>query len=514
MSKTALIVMVFGAGLAGSVANVFAQSAAESGVPAKRAWNIVPSISIRETFTDNASPGQAGKARDQITEVSPGIRLDGNAARVKMHFDYRLSELYYAQGTRGSQTQHALNSFGTLEAVEKLLFVDVSGNISRQNISAFGVQSPSNYSDNSNSTETSNFRISPYLRGRLGGYADYEARYSRSALRAKSAAASDSDIQEWRGRVSGDTPLAFIGWSAEGSRQSSDYTLGRKTESDNIRGRLTYRVDPQLKLSASIGRESNDYLSLTKQTWNTSGYGADWSPTERTQVSAFREKRFFGNGHTFSVSHRLPRSAIKYVDSRDIASLPNQFATVGLGNIYDLLFSQMASSIPDQDARAVFVNSLLQQSGIAPNTQVNAGFLSSQVTLMRRQELSYVLQGVRNTLTLAANRSRNERLGTGLGTGDDYSSVSDIAQQGFNVGWSHQLSPLSSLNVTGTRSRSTGSSATSAVNPENTQKSLSAGVTTKLGAKTNGALTARRTETSGTNPYTENAVVGSISVQF
>jgi hypothetical protein len=52
------------------------------------------------------------------------------------------------------------------------------------------------------------------------------------------------------------------------------------------------------------------------------------------------------------------------------------------------------------------------------------------------------------------------------------------------------------------------------VNPESTQKSLSAGITTKLGAKTNGALTARRTETSGTSPYTENAVVGSISVQF
>ncbi len=87
-------------------------------------------------------------------------------------------------------------------------------------------------------------------------------------------------------------------------------------------------------------------------------------------------------------------------------------ATVGLGNIYDLLFSQMASSIPDQAARAIFVNNLLLQNGIAPNVQVNAGFLSSQVTVMRRQELSYVLLGVRNTLTLAVNRTRNDSLGT------------------------------------------------------------------------------------------------------
>ncbi len=76
----------------------------------------------------------------------------------------------------------------------------------------------------------------------------------------------------------------FLAGQRKGAGKAIDYTLGRKTESDHLRGRLTYRVDPQLRLSASLGRESNDYLSLSKQTWNTSGYGADWSPTERTQA--------------------------------------------------------------------------------------------------------------------------------------------------------------------------------------------------------------------------------------
>lgn len=509
-----MTILVFGAALAGSTGNVIAQSSADLGSPAGRAWNIVPSVTVQETFTDNVAPGQGTKTGDQITEISPGIRLDGNTARLKMHLDYHLSELLYAQGTRGSQTQHSLNSFGTLEAVEKLLFVDVNGGISRQNISAFGVQSPSYYSDNNNSTETKFFRISPYLRGKAGSSADYEARYSRSFLRAKSSAGSDSDIQELQGRIQGDSPLTFLGWSADASRQKFDYSLGRRNESDRLRGQLIFRVDPQLRFSASLGRENNDFLSLSKQSWNTSGYGADWNPTERTQLSAFREKRFFGHGHNFSARHRLPRSAISYVDSRDISALPNQVGTVGLGNIFDLLFSQMTSSIPDRAARTAFVNNLLQQNGIAPNAQVNAGFLSSQVTVMRRQELSYALLGVRNTLTLAVNRTRNDSLGTLLVATDDFSNVSAITQQGFSASWSHQLSALSSLSVTGARSRSTGASTTSTVNPESTQKSLSAGITTKLGAKTNGALTARRTETSGTSPYTENAVVGSISVQF
>lgn len=515
MRTNLLIITLFGSGMAAFAGNIAAQSSPDGGSAVRRAWDIVPSLTVQETFTDNVALGQAAKTSDQITEVSPGISVDGNTARLKMHLDYHLRELWYAHGTTGSQTQHALNSFGTFEAVEKLLFVDVNGTISRQNISAFGVQSPSYYSDNANSTETKYFRVSPYLRGHLGSATSYEARYTRSVLRAKSAGASDSDTQEWLGRIQGDTSLALLGWAVDASRQQYDYTLGRKNESDRLRGQLIYRIDPQLRLSASLGRERNDFLSLTKQSTNTTGYGADWNPTERTQLSAFREKRFFGHGHNISAKHRLPRSAVSYVDSRDISALPNQAGTVGLGNIFDLLFSQMASSIPDPAARTAAINSLLLQNGLSPNVQVNAGFLSSQVTIQRRQELSYVLLGARNTLTLAVNRTRNDSLGTLLVAGDDFSQVNSIAQKGFSVGWSHQLSALSSLNVTGSRSRNAGIGGSSAVSLENTQKSLSAAVTTKLGPKTNAAVTARRTEVDGSlSPYTENAVIGSVSIRF
>jgi uncharacterized protein (PEP-CTERM system associated) len=309
--------------------------------------------------------------------------------------------------------------------------------------------------------------------------------------------------------------LTRLGWLAEATRQSYDYTLGRKTESDRVRGQLTYRVDPQLKLSASVGRERNDYFTPGSQSWTTSGYGAEWAPTERAQISALREKRFFGYGHNVSVNHRMARSAVKFTDTRDISALPSQLSTGGLGNIYDLLFSQMASAIPDPAARSAYVNSFLQQSGISPNSLVNTGFLNSQVTLMRRQELSYILRGVRNTLTLVANKTRNEGLGGGLSIGDNNTNVSAITQQGFSIGLSHQLTALTGLNLTGSRSRSSGASIAAGNNPESKQKSLSASLTTKLGAKTSGALTARRTEVEGSlAPYTENAVIGSISMQF
>lgn len=480
----------------------------------RAAWVIVPRIAVRETLTDNATLSSSNKKSDQITELNPGVRMEANTARLKMHLDYGLRGLYYAQGSRGDTILNALNAFGTIEALEKSLYVDVSGVIAQQTVSAFGSQSPGYYSVNSNTTETSNYRVSPYLRGRLGSLADYEARYSHSMVRSKGRARYDTDIDEWSGRINGSTPLAALGWSLDASMQQYDYSQGRKVQSDSMRGFLTYRVDPQLKVSLSAGRESNDFASLTNKAWNTNGYGFNWMPTERTQVSVFREKRFFGYGHTVSMSHRMPSSAVTYTDSRNVAALPNQMTTVGLGNIYDLLFAQLASAIPDPAERAARVNAFLNAFHISPNMPVTSGFLSSQVRVQRSQNLSWLWYGARNTLTLAFVRTQNDRLGTGLATGEDFSIASSITQKGINVGWSHLLSAQSSLNVSAARTRSSGVGTTGL--PAFNQKMFSAGVTTKLGAKTNGAVTARRTEMDGGTgiSYTENAVIGSVSMQF
>ncbi|MBK6402403.1 MAG: hypothetical protein IPF74_10855 [Rhodocyclaceae bacterium] len=157
---------------------------------------------------------------------------------------------------------------------------------------------------------------------------------------------------------------------------------------------------------------------------------------------------------------------------------------------------------------------MLSAAGIAPNMPVDNGFLSSRVTAQRRQELSWLLRGVRNTLTLTATRGKSDRLGSQLDTGDDFSSASSIAQSGFRVGLSHRLTKLTSLNVDAAQTRSTGQSS-STFDQKSRQRTLSATLGTKLGAKTSAAVTARRNKSDGTTqPYTENALVGSIAIEF
>ena len=480
-------------------------------------WKITPTISVNETATDNVALSSTNKKGDLVTDISPGIRIDGSGGRVKLHFDYQLHNLVYAQESSRNQLQNALNAAGTLEALENWFFIDASGNISQQSVSAFGGSSSStavNANDNGNTTETSTFRISPYFRGALGNFADYQLRYNLSSTHSKSALSNDSRSQELVASLKGVTSLTSLGWSLEASSQTVGYSTGRDNENDRLRGVLTYYIDPQFRVSLIGGRESNNYQSLNKESHTIKGAGFDWSPTERTQISASRENRFFGNSNSFSFTHRTEGSAWKYSESKDATVQTNQQSST-FGTNFDLYFSLYSSAIPDPVLRTAYVNALLAASGITPSALLQGGFLTNGVTLQHRRELSFALLGARNTVTFAASQSQSESLsqgaGTGINLGAGFSNVQNIRQRTASVNWSHKLTALSSL--TGSyahlNSRGTGTSSL-----ETTQKMFNLNFTTQLGPQTNAGLGLRRVVVDGSTSYTENALTGVLSHQF
>lgn len=489
-----------------------------------RAINIKPRIRLTETWSDNVaiSGGQNGKESGFITELAPGIRVDAKTARLKAYFDYSLIGQFYSTSSVKSRTQNALNSFGTLEAVPNWLFLDFSGIIAQQAISAFGAQSPSNANLNSNSTETSTYRLSPYIRGQLGGAVDYSLRYNWSTTQSNVSTASDIELGEWAGQLRGSTPFQNLKWSADATRQTADYSRGRTTEAERLYATATYTIVPQLRVSFSGGRESNNYASQNMEAHPTHGYGFDWTPSERTQISAFKERRFFGNGHRYSVSQRFPLSSIRYSDTKDVSVLPNQFTSVGLGTIFDLfrqICSQQLSSIytdPIQldQASSTCANNLVSQSGVSPNAQVTSSFLTSRATVQRTQQLSLALQGARNTLTLMLSRNENQSILASTAVSDDplLNNSNNIRQRGITINLSHQLSPLSSINLTASRQESTGTGNSTLKAKSST---FLANLTSKIGTYTTGGISIRRSESDNIgSPYTENALIGTIAVLF
>lgn len=491
-------------------AGAYGQTAISDAGPS-RALSIVPRVSISETLTDNVRLSSTGQQSDQITEISPGIRIRSEGARLKGYFDYAINEIVYAQNSSPSRTQNALTTFGTLEAVDNWAYLDFSGSISQQTISAFGAPSTSNSSLNPNQSEVSSYRVSPYVRGRLGDMARYEARYSRAVTQSDSAVGSGVATSDGVVNISGDSAFRNLGWSADASQQTIDYSTGRPTEADRLSLGLSYAITSQLSVSANAGRETNNYTSIDKKDYGTSGVGVNWSPSENTKVSAALDHRSFGDTHSLSFEHRTARTAWKFTDSKDVTATPSQTGIASIGSVYELLYSQFAAIEPNPTARAQLVNAYMQANNISPSANVTSSFLTSTLSLTRRQDLLFALLGVRDTVTFVASRSESSRLDTISSGVDDLSTSSLIRQRGISVNYTHRLTPDYSLGVLVSQQKTSGDSSLQ----DATLRLLNVNVTGRVGKRTTASVGIRRVSYSGnTAPYEETAVTVNLNVQF
>ncbi len=476
---------------------------------AKRAWAIEPSVSLRETFTDNLRL-QSVKESDAITEASAGIRLTGTGGALRGFLDYSLTGSLYARHNDANELRHSLNAAATAEFIDGQGFVDLRASYTQQAISAFGSQSPDPGLSNGNRSDVGSLSISPYLRGRLGGAARYEARLSLQTTRAKDTNASDVDNAAASLHLESGATGSALGWSADATHTVADYRAGRRTFDSRVRGAVTYLFHRELRVGLTAGTERTDIVTANGEPNATWGIQVEWTPTERTSLSASAEKRFFGTAHSLRFAHRTPNTAWALADSRDISTNSTQ-GSASFGNAYDLFFRQFTSVEPDAVRRDVLVRSFLQTNGINPNAVLIGGFLASAATLQRTQSLSVAVVGVRNTVSLRASASRSERADKVATVLDDLSTVREVRQRGLTLDWAHHLTPQSTISLTGSYQRSEGDSSSQ----QTTLKSITATWSTPLGARSSLSAGARHAEfDSSTAPYDENALYAAFRLSF
>jgi len=476
-------------------------------------WTIVPSIAATETLTNNVFLSTTDPTSDSVTGISPGISINGKGDRGNLRLNYVLTQNLYARETQENNRQNALIATGTVEAIEDWLFVDATGSISQQYLSALGAVSPSTTSVNRNRTETSNYSLSPYIQGRLLGWADYRLRYLGMITSSQSGLAPGFNSGEWSGGVNGSTRWSHITWALDASSRKVDYETGRDYDASNYGATLAYRFNPQFQVSLIGGRESNDYVSLDQQTNFTRGFGFDWTPSARTQLNTIVKNRFFGTGWDINFSHRRPRSMITFLASKDVSLQPQGVGNTGQGSNYDNFYSIIAATNPDLSPSAIAAQTaqLLVDRGIPADGTVVNGFLNDRPNVQNMQQLTAALMGARNTLTFTATRNEQQGLSVVNGLTNDYSTRDRILQVGYGLIWSHQLSGLSSLAVSFNQQRSSSFITTS---PETTTSSGYLLFSTRFSPKTSANIGARRVISSGVSSYTENALTGALSHSF
>jgi len=482
---------------------------AQDAAGAKRGWTVEPSLSVRETITDNANL-QPLKSSDSITAINAAVRVVGTTASLRGSLDYSLTEYLYARHSGDNGPLSVLSAEATAEVIDGLGFVDLRGNYSQQAVSAFGSQSTDPALGANNRTDVADLYVSPYLRGRLGSTVHYELRASYDATRAKGTSASDVNNGVASLHLDGRAAAASLGWTADASHSVSRFLAGRRTFDDRLRAGMTYVVNPELQFGANAGRERTDLPSVDANSDATWGAQAEWTPTERTKLAATAEKRFFGTAHSLHFTHRTPSTVWPLSDSRDI-STSNTQGKGGLGSAYDLFFLQFASVQPDPVLRDALVRSYLQANGIPVNAVVIGGFLSAAATLVHTQSLSFALVGARNTVTVMFSGSNSSRADKVAAVVDDLSNNNDVRQRGITLDWSYRLTPTSSLSATGGYQRSDSDSSTL----QTTLKTLIATWTGKLGPRSSVSAGARHTSfDSPATPYRENALFASFRLAF
>jgi uncharacterized protein (PEP-CTERM system associated) len=480
-------------------------------VATRRGLSLVPELGIRQTLTDNVSVAGSDRRAELITEVGPRLRLISNAGLVRGSLDYSLTGIVYARSSSSNNVQQSLRAEGTVEAIEKRAFIDVSASISQQNISALGTQASDSVLLSGNRTEVAAVRVAPYVRGRIGSFAEYEARL---ALEATNSSNSNADSRSADASLHiGSDPASFarLGWAADYSHQAVDFNATGSSVVDRLTGTLTFAATNELRLSARGGRENNDLLTSNTQQYNTWGWGATWAPSERTRVNLAQDHRFFGKSHNVRLEHRMPRSVWTFSDSRDLSTNSSRGGASGQPTVFDLLFAQFASIAPDPVQRAALVDAYLQNNGLTRASLANGGVLTSGPSIQRNQIVSVALLGARTTFLVSTFRNDAQSLDSAAVVTGNLANGDSLRQTGQSVNVSHRLTPVSALSVDLTRTKTSGG----AGNQSTDLRSLTATWSSRLGERVDGSLSARRTSfDSSTNPYRESAVIANLRLRF
>jgi uncharacterized protein (PEP-CTERM system associated) len=498
LTLVALVVVGWGGG-------VHAQDVAPA-----RAISFEPSVSASQLLTDNVRLTPA-KSHEAITQLSAALRLSSRTGRVQGTLDYALNGYVYARDSGANTAQNTLNAAVRADVIENWLTVDGRATIGQQAVSAFGVQSVDPLLGRKNLARIRSYDIAPAVHGRALGDLEYQARLSRGATRS-SEADSQGDATTTSATASlGSARNNRFNWNVGLSRQKVDYVAGRTTDSDTASLTLGYVPSADWRASVNAGRESNNYRTQDKTATSRWGVGAEWTPSASTRVAGQWDHRFFGNGYQLSLDYRLPRSVIRLSSARDISDPLQQASTINLGTAYDLIYAQFASVEPDPVRRDLLVRSYLQSYAIDPARIVSAGFLTNEATLSQRTELSYAMQGVRDTLIISVmsnSSSRLSRLAAGTG---DFANSDVVRQRVYTLSLGHKLTPNTGINLDLQDQTTAGSSTSQA----STLRAIRLNLSTALGPRSTASLAARHVVFDSTvQPYTENALIATFGLRF
>ncbi len=415
-------------------------------------WEVAPTLSVSETYTDNISLTQdASKQSEWITQITPGISIAATGARFRFKGDYAPEFVHYAEGTKGNDVFHRGSAFGHAELAEQLLFIEAGGRVDQYDVSLRGPLTTSNVNTTGNRATVKTFFVSPYLVRDFGTAVRGEARLTYSALNSNSATAlSDNDASRIDLKLASGPTYKRFTWDIGYRRENTKYDAGQETVTEVITTNGKLLITPNVGLLAMVGHESYD-SGIPGSVFDESRWsiGLDWTPTPRTRLAATAGKRFDEDAYSFEFRHRTRLTTWSAGYSEDVTATRSEFfvpATASTASYLDQLF---LPQYPDPIARQKAVEEFIARTGLPPNLSSPLNFFSERLFRTKRWQASAGLLGVRNTLLANVYRETRDSLFPGLiqpGAGD-FAASNGIRVTGASLVWNWRVTPQNTWNL-------------------------------------------------------------------
>lgn len=441
-------------------------------------WTVTPSLTVKETYTDNitlAPPGQ--ESEDFVTEIDPAISVKGEGRRLKLNFNYRMQNLIYAEDSNRNNTHHQLSADANAELVKDFFFLDARSTVTQQLISNTGTIARDNISSTSNRTDVVTYQLSPYLRHRFGGYVNAQARYTYDKVEVDQGA-SDGETHGVDVSLSSGARFTRLGWSLGYRNQQSDRKAASDTDYESANGEIRYAVTHKFDVLAQAGYENNDFdNTLDTQDGSYSSAGFDWHPSRRLSLqmvygdrnesatltlrpttrtdftTTYRDRDVglnSGGSWSAALNHRTRRSTWRasYVEDTTtsqqllLAAVPGSYVcppnAVGTGNGAVLFNRAACTFFPEWEQPVGNLNDWLfqQQYAYLP-------WLTDEIFVRKRFEASVGLNTGKSSLNAGLfSEQREFQL-----AGDDEQSY------GGNASWHWKFAPRTSSTLNGSWQR-------------------------------------------------------------
>lgn len=485
-------------------------------------WEVIPSLSTEETYTDNVSLSpDAQKQSDWITKITPGISIAATGPQLKFNASYTPEIVYYAQAPQdGTTAQSSIlqrgTAVGTAELAKQLLFVDAGATVNQYNVSLQGPITAANVNTTGNLATVKSYYASPYIKRDLGSDIQSEARYTYSEVNADDPTNLANSVSDRfnLGLKSG-ASYKVLAWGLQYFNETINYQTQLNTTSQVITANARRLVSPTVGVLAQAAYESyNSTGSPTSegQAWAT---GLVWTPSPVTQMAATFGRRFYGPAYLFDFKHRTALTTWSVAYKQTATNARSELFAPTPGGTAAFLDTLLQSQYPDAEARQKAVEQFISSTALPPNLGGPINFLNNQQFIKKRAEASVGILGIRNVLIASVFRETDDSspfAGVQNGEGD-FAASAKILQTGISGLWNWRISELNTWNLsaTFTRNEFPGTEEIDYV------RYLAMSFSRRLQPRLFGSLSYRRQQGDSNQnvaQYTENAVFAQLRLQY